>query len=69
LRDRPTINRGDACVIDRLHEETDLAKKRASSMTDKELARRLFAKSVRKELKALLSQTGPRKRAKAAKKR
>ncbi len=56
-------------MIGRLHEETHLAKKQASSMTDKELARRLFAKSVRKELKTLLSQTGSRKRAKAAKKR
>jgi hypothetical protein len=38
-------------------------------MTDKELARRLFAKGVRKELKALLSRTDSRKRAKQAKKR
>jgi hypothetical protein len=33
-------------------------------MTDKELLRRLFSKSVRKELKALLSQRDSRKRAK-----
>jgi hypothetical protein len=46
-----------------------LAKKRASSMTDTELARRLFAKSVRKELKTLLSQSDRGKQARKAKKR
>ncbi len=46
-----------------------MAKKRVSSMTDKELVRRLFAKSVRKELKTLLAQSDPGKRAKKAKKR
>jgi len=46
-----------------------LAKKRASSMTDKALVRRLFSKTVRKELKALLSQNDPGKRASKTKQR
>jgi hypothetical protein len=52
------------------HQGGTLAKKRASTMTDKELVHRLFAKSVRKELKALLAQDGDvAKPAKKAKKR
>ncbi len=38
-------------------------------MTDKALVRRLFSKSVRKELKALLSKTDPGKPASKTKKR
>src|SRR5688500_6476103 len=41
-----------------------LAKKRSSSMTDKELVRRLFSKGVRREMKTLLLQQDSGKRSK-----
>ena len=44
-------------------------KNQASPMTDKELVRRLFAKSVRKKLKALLAQKDAGKHTKKTKKR
>ena len=46
-----------------------MPKNKASRMTDKELARRLFAKSVRKELKTLFAAKDAGKQAKKAKKR
>jgi hypothetical protein len=58
------INRGG-----QPHKGGIVAKKQASAMSDRELVHRLFAKSVRKELKALLAQADAGKPAKKTKKR